>query len=468
VRSQLIGKPFSLFLSSGDAVRFSDHLHQCWTTHENQTIELNLRLKGEVIIPVQLSTIAAEVPEKADWICRTVLTDITGTKHSAEALRLSEESLRIALETAHIVTWDWNIIDDQVAWGGQSDELFGATAKNRRGSYEEFTLGVHPEDREMFEIEMHRAVANAAGCQFEFRVNWPDGSLHWIQAQGQVLTDASGKALRMIGVLMETTFRREAEAQLRKAHHELERRVTERTAELARAISALQQEVVERKEAQEGRQRLFRELVTAQEEERRRISRELHDQMGQHLTALILGLKSIQGALQSDTQLRLLRDLQNLTDDIGQQVHRIAFELRPTALDDLGLSSMLLNYMDEWSARFGIGVDFHSGGLDQKRLPTEIETTIYRIIQEALTNVVKHAEASHLSLILVRGEDHLLAIIEDNGKGFDVDKLTGSISGPHHLGLLGMKERVALAGGTFELESSVGRGVTLFIRIPCS
>jgi signal transduction histidine kinase len=127
---------------------------------------------------------------------------------------------------------------------------------------------------------------------------------------------------------------------------------------------------------------------------------------------------------------------------------------------------MLLNYMDEWSTRFGIGVDFHSGGLDRERLPTEIETTIYRIVQEALTNVVKHAEASHLSLILVRGEDHLLAIIEDNGKGFDVDKVIGSISGPHHLGLLGMKERVALAGGTFELESSVGKGATLFIRIP--
>jgi signal transduction histidine kinase len=319
-------------------MRFSDHLRQCWRTHEKQIIDLDLQIKGHPGIPVQLSTIAAEVPEKADWICRTVLIDITE--------------------------------------------------------------------------------------------------------------------------------RRRAEAQLQIAREELEQRVAERTAELAEAISALQQEVVERKEAQEGRHRLFRELVTAQEEERRRISRELHDQMGQHLTALILGLKSIQGILQSETQLSLLRDLQNLTDDIGRQVHRIAFELRPTALDDLGLSSMLLNYMDEWSARFGIGVDFHSGGLDEERLPTEIETTIYRIVQEALTNVVKHAAATQLSLILVRGEDHLLAIIEDNGKGFEVDKISGGISGPHHLGLLGMKERVALAGGTFELESSVGQGTALFIRIP--
>ena len=129
---------------------------------------------------------------------------------------------------------------------------------------------------------------------------------------------------------------------------------------------------------------------------------------------------------------------------------------------------MLANYLDDWSARFGVSVDFHPGPAEKERLPSEIETTIYRIVQEGLTNVLKHAEASHVSLILSRNNDQLLSVLEDDGEGFDVDAVLAAGSAGRRLGLAGIRERVALAGGTFQIESSPGKGTTLFVRIPLS
>jgi signal transduction histidine kinase len=209
--------------------------------------------------------------------------------------------------------------------------------------------------------------------------------------------------------------------------------------------------------------------VTSQEEERHRIARELHDQMGQHLTALTLGLKALRDAdddgRSGDYRLQRLQDLIN---QIGQEAHRIALELRPTALDDLGLHSALWNYAEEWSERCGIEVDFQSRGLDQRRLDPEVETTVYRVVQEALTNVAKHAEAEHVALILEHRSDHLLAIVEDDGRGFDAEMVLGSPAFGSRMGLVGMKERAALVGGAIQVESSPDNGTAVLIRIPLS
>jgi PAS domain S-box-containing protein len=234
------------------------------------------------------------------------------------------------------------------------------------------------------------------------------------------------------------------------------------------AVSVFQ-DVSERRRAEEERTQLLRKLVTSQEEERHRIARELHDQMGQHLTALTLGLKALRDAdddgKSGDYRLRRLQDLIN---QIGQEAHRIALELRPTALDDLGLHSALWNYAEEWSERSGIEVDFQSRGLDQRRLDPEVETTVYRVVQEALTNVAKHAEAAHVALILEHRSDHLLAIVEDDGRGFDAEAVLGSPAFGGRMGLVGMKERASLVGGVIQVESSPDNGTALLIRIPLS
>jgi len=260
--------------------------------------------------------------------------------------------------------------------------------------------------------------------------------------------------------------RRRAEGDLRRAHDDLEVKVGERTAELSRVNVKLQSEVVEHQKAEAARAQLLRRLVTAQEEERRRISRELHDHLGQHLAAMTLCIKTLRPAACGDVARDDLRKLEELTGKLAEEVHHLAWELRPAALDDLGLKAALHKYAEKWSELGGVAVDFHGGGLDRQRLPPEVETTVYRIVQEALTNVLKHAAASRVSVIVERRRGHVLVIVEDDGRGFDAEAAARSLAAGCGLGLLGMRERVALVGGALDFDSAPGGGATVRARIP--
>jgi two-component system CheB/CheR fusion protein len=225
-------------------------------------------------------------------------------------------------------------------------------------------------------------------------------------------------------------------------------------------------DITEREKAKRDRQELLRQLVTIQEEESRRISRELHDHMGQSLTALILGIKSVEDMLPSTSPARKsLQQLKEIADELGQEAHRLAFELRPAALDDLGLHTTLMNYAEEWAERTKIKVDYQATGLKEERFASPIETTIYRIVQEALTNIVKHANASNVSILLDRQPKLIQAIVEDDGCGLEPDEVF-KVKGERRFGLIGMKERAELAGGTFHIESEAKKGTTIFVRIP--
>jgi len=206
-------------------------------------------------------------------------------------------------------------------------------------------------------------------------------------------------------------------------------------------------------------------LVTAQEAERRRIARELHDQMGQRLTVMSLGLKRVGAIDATHPELKeLIERLQRLSETLSRDVHHLALELRPTALDDLGLSVAVANYADDLGHRYGIDVDVHCE--EGPRLPPAAETTVYRIVQEALTNVAKHAKARHVSVILEPREDSLRVIVEDDGVGFEADRLLTFAPLEKRLGLAGMIERAALVGGNLQIESRPGHGTTLYLRVP--
>ncbi len=275
------------------------------------------------------------------------------------------------------------------------------------------------------------------------------------------------RAPTILLAIEDITERTQSAAVLQQAHDALETRVLQRTHELAKANVALQAEMSEHKQAEQARQLLLRQLVTAQEEERRRIARELHDQMGQDLTVLMLGLKTLRDAAPVDALVQEhVASLQALATRIGQEVRTLALELRPPALDDLGLAATLANYVEEWSARVLVVVDFHSIGIEEQRLPSPIETALYRLAQEALTNILKHAQATNVSLIVERRADMAHMIIEDDGTGFDVAAARRSAHTEQRLGLIGMNERVAHLDGTLTIESAPGRGTTVFIRIP--
>ncbi|MBA3806645.1 MAG: sensor histidine kinase [Acidobacteria bacterium] len=162
-----------------------------------------------------------------------------------------------------------------------------------------------------------------------------------------------------------------------------------------------------------------------------------------------------------------LQQLQDLSERIARDVHGISRDLRSSELEDFGVQTALTSYVENWSERHGIVVDFQSTGFeDDERLAPHVETTLYRIVQEALTNVLKHAEAQRVSVILEYSGGDALAIIEDDGKGFDAEAVIKTPVAKRRLGLLGMQERVALVGGTLEIESSPGAGTTIVARIP--
>lgn len=262
-------------------------------------------------------------------------------------------------------------------------------------------------------------------------------------------------------------WRRQAERELKQAHDELDRRVQERTGELAKANESLELEVEQRRRTEEVLSQVLQRLIDVQETERQRISRELHDQMGQTLTALKLGLSMACGSGGCPGPVREnLARLESLSDELARDMHRMAWELRPPALDEQGLAQALRHYTSEWSRRAGIPVDFHNGIGEGHRLPARLETTLYRIAQESMNNILKHARAGRVSVLLDRNIEGISMIIEDDGVGFDTSGDQRIASPQGKLGLLGMQERVLLAGGTMSIESAPDAGTTIFVRIP--
>jgi signal transduction histidine kinase len=204
----------------------------------------------------------------------------------------------------------------------------------------------------------------------------------------------------------------------------------------------------------------LRRVVSGQELERRRLARELHDETGQALTSILLGLRAVEETDSAEQMHEAASELRELVVATLQDVRRLAVQLRPKALDDFGLAAALERLAQTFAESTGIHVDLEAQ-LGKERLPPEVETTLYRIVQEALTNVVKHADASRVSILLVRRDASATAVIEDDGRGFD-----SQAAREDGLGLLGMRERVELHDGRLTVESQAGSGTTLVVEVP--
>ncbi len=347
----------------------------------------------------------------------------------------------------------WNL-GAEIMFGHTNEEAVGQTG----------AIIFTPEDRAngVFDREMRRALKAGSARDERWHIR-KDTSRFFVS--GVLSRVGEGSETGYVKIARDLTQQKDAEERLHEAHERLETTVNERTRELASANEALHSEIAERIQAEKLRIRLLRQIVRAQEDERRRIARDIHDQLGQQTTALRLKLEAIQELCRDKRELcNQIEQSQEIAAELDRGVDFLAWELRPAALDDLGLQAAVSEYVKEWSQFSGVAAEFHSSGFDDARLGTEIETNLYRITQEALGNTMKHGQAKRASVLLERRDDHVVLIIEDDGVGFD--PLKEQDGNERRLGLTGMRERASQIGGSVEVESKPDEGTTVFARVP--
>jgi two-component system CheB/CheR fusion protein len=378
--------------------------------------------------------------------------DVTDWREAESRVRVSEERLRLlidsAMDYAIFTMTDKGRVD---SWNAGAERMFGYGADEIIG--QDVSMLFTPEDRQNEVPQQELAQARATGRAEDERWHLrKDGSR--LYCSGVTMGLGDGTAARGFAkIARDLTLARQAEIKLQRTHDELEVRVGERTA-------TLKAEVLRHADAQQQVTNLLGRLVTAQEDERARVARDLHDQLGQQLTALRLALER-----HRESQSGPVEDLDRaltLTQHIDREVDFLAWDLRPAVLDDLGLAAALPRYLAEWSAHHGIEADFQTTGKIPDRLNGAAETTFYRVAQEALTNVIKHAHATRVDIVLEGQKDVVTLVVEDDGVGFDAtgsDKESG-------IGLIGMRERATLIGATLQVESAMGKGTTIYLRYP--
>jgi PAS domain S-box-containing protein len=346
------------------------------------------------------------------------------------------------------------------SWSGGAEHLFGHPREQAVGQHWSFIFS--PED--------HTATANDILTQTEQQVSISttqclrraDGSLDVFSLTTSVIRVAS----RCIGyaalasplpILPRDDDAYRTRDMLLARLEATSRRLSESNALLASAVA-------ERTIADAARLRLLRRLVVAEEVERRRIARDLHDDLGQRLTSLRLTLEALRPMFMGRLDLsEALSKALRLLQQIDQSLDFLAWDIRPPALDELGLTKVLENYVDEWSKHADVRAVFHAGPRDTERLTPEVESSVYRIAQEALNNVAKHAGAQSVNVLLEQRGADIVLIVEDDGAGFSEREATQRMNG-----LTGMKERAAAVGGTLELEPTPDGGTTVHAHIPIS
>jgi PAS domain S-box-containing protein len=397
-----------------------------------------------------------------DRIAGVVLTftDMTARKQAEQALRASEERVRLVVDSVPdhaIITLDR---DGRIlSWNRGASEMFGYTDREAVG--EPIDLIFSHEDRRAGVPAKEMAVAREQGRSLDER--WhvhKDGRQFFVSGVMAPLV-SGGELVGYTKVARDLTQRMQFEEALRLAREQLEARVEERTGELAQSNEALRREIAERTHAEETRSRLLRQLVRAQEDERRRMSRELHDQLGQDATAIALKLSALKSRPDVTPEVRRQIDaLQEIVRKLDSDVEFLVWKLRPTGLDDLGLAEALSDYVANWSRHFEIPAHFQS--CISGRLPAAVETVLYRIAQEALNNVAKHSRATQVEVLLTREGERFVLIVQDNGVGFD----TQAPVDPKALGLLSIRERAALVSGQATFESRPGTGTVVRVEVP--
>jgi PAS domain S-box-containing protein len=354
-----------------------------------------------------------------------VATDITERKRTEQALREQRTLLAEAQNLAGLGCWEWDAASGRVTWSDELYRIYGVERERFAPSYEGYLERVHPDDRQQTRSTLARALADGHGFSFDERIVRPDGEVRYLRSRGELVLDDKGRSLKVLGACLDITEQKNSEAALRAAADNL--------------------------------QALTRRLVEVEEAERRRIARELHDRVGQNLSALNINLDLALGATTGASPLRRrIEDSVSLVDATLQSIENVMAELRPPLLDEYGLGAALGWYAEEFSRRTGIDVVLRDGKDAAADLRPEAAVALFRIAQEALNNVAKHAGAKHVRVELACEAEEIVIRVADDGAGFDPAAAHGK-----RWGMKTMRERAEAAGGRLEVDSAPGEGTTV-------
>jgi len=352
---------------------------------------------------------------------RGVTIDITKRRQAEEALIASEQRVSLAADAASLRCWEYDIQSDQL-WATQTDRNMLGWWPSRPLTFEQFTERVHPDDRESVRRAVQRSREDRSDYEAEYRLVVPGGGTRWVAARGRREFDRDGKPLRMRGVTIDITKRRQAE-------------------EAARELS--------------GR------LINAQEEERSRLARELHDDVTQRLALLAIDAGRGERNLPSAAGGTAMRAMRESLIRLSEDVHALAYRLHPSILEDLGLIEALKTECERFGRVASIPVDLKAQEVPDP-LPHAVALCLYRIAQEALRNVGRHARASAVQVSLRRLDGGVQLAVRDNGAGFDPAQQRDRPS----LGHASMRQRIYQLNGELEVESAPGHGTTVLAWVP--
>ena len=362
-----------------------------------------------------------------------------------ERLREKEERLRLAIDATKMALWDWNVESGQATWAGHYGELFGQNPDAIQDTYDAFLALVYEEDREQVRIAMQRALEDGAPYASEFRVRWPDQSIHWLQWWGEVFRDEQKRPIRMIGLLQDITRSREMEEALRGLTCELELRVADRTEELVRSQSRLRA--------------LSNELNLTGQRERRRLATELHDYLAQ---LLVLGRIKLGQAKQAGLQApsaKFITETETILTQALGYTRSLVGQLCPPVLKEFGLA-VALKWVAEQMQQHGLTVVLHAKD-ERPPLSDEQEVLIFQSVRELLMNVVKHAQTESATIRLSHSDGLIRLIVQDGGCGFDATAIPST-----QFGLFSIQERMQALGGRFILLSEPGQGTIATLTLP--
>jgi len=408
--------------------------------------EFTVQRRDGALLPLEVTDSPIRGPDGAIVGIVGIAHDITKRKRAENELRQSETEQRelaaeLERERARLVaaqalakvgSWETDVRTGKVIWSEESHRIFETDPETVQLTVETVLGFIHDDDRPGVAASFAHSVATGSPGAVEHRVVRADGQTKLVDERWQIVAGEDGQAIRAVGTCQDITERKQSERQI------------ESFAEVFRALS--------------------HRLMTVQEEERRHLARELHDEIGQTLTATKLNLKMIAPEVPASTASRL-QDSIGLLDRLLHQVRQLSLDLRPPLLDELGLVPALRWLAAEQTQRARLRVSFTSNE-EKLELDAPARTACFRVAQEAITNAIRHARATSVTVELRADSDRVWLIVRDDGVGFDKDAMQQRAVRGVSMGLLSMRERVSLLGGELEVNSAPARGTEIRAWLP--